>query len=288
MKIPGIAHRSDLAGLGITDAARRRLLRKGRIMRVGAWYVTGDAPEEIVLLLRRGVRPSCVTAAEHHGLWVPLHTGHHVYRPRGLGVEKHDQGLAERGQDLMEHDQALVEHGSEMRSWPDQDPVAELSLTLEHAVRCLSVPDAAILLESALNRRSISRHGVRRVLAALPAARRAQLNRVTPLAESGTETAVRWWLESLHVPVTPQVQIPGVGRVDLQLGASWIIECDSVRFHDNPEQYHRDRARDLRLQARRYMVTRLTWEQVFLDWEETKSQLLQILRRRDHCRPIAG
>ncbi|MDN5899579.1 MAG: endonuclease domain-containing protein [Brachybacterium sp.] len=274
MEIPGIAHRSDLAGLGITDAARRRLLRQGRITRVGTWYVTGGAPEEIVLLLRRGVRPSCVTAAGHHGLWVPLHTGHHVYRPRGLVV--------------VEHGQDLVAHGSEMRSWPDRDPVAELSLALEHAVRCLSVPDAAILLESALNRRKISMHGVRRVLASLPAARRAQLNRVTPLAESGTETAVRWWLESLHAPVAPQVQIPGVGRVDLQLGASWIIECDSVRFHDNPEQYHRDRARDLILQARRYMVTRLTWEQVFLDWEETKSQLLRILRRRDHRRPIAG
>ncbi|ATG53056.1 hypothetical protein CFK38_01650 [Brachybacterium vulturis] len=227
------------------------------------------------------MRPSCVTAAKHHGLWVPLHTGRHVYRPRGLRFVEHSQDPVEHGQDL-------VEHGSELRSWPDQDPVAELALTLEHAVRCLSVPDAAILLESALNRRRISLHGVQRVLAALPAAHRAQLNRVTPLAESGTETAVRWWLESLHVPVAPQVQIPGVGRVDLQLGASWIIECDSVRFHDNPEQYHRDRARDLLLQARRYMVTRLTWEQVFLDWEETKSQLLTILRRRDHRRPIAG
>lgn len=155
-------------------------------------------------------------------------------------------------------------------------------------MRCLSVRDAAILLESALNRRKISMGEVERLLAALPAVRRAQLARVTPLSESGTETAVRWWLESLHVPVTPQVRVAGVGRVDLKLGTSWIIECDSATYHDNPEQYHRDRARDLRLQARRYMVTRLTWEQVFLGWEETKAQLLTIIRRRDHRRPLAG
>ena len=78
------------------------------------------------------------------------------------------------------------------------------------------------------------------------------------------------------------------GRVDLKLGQNWIIECDSVQFHDNPRQYHLDRARDLQLQARRYTVTRLTWEQVFLDWERTSELLLTILRRREHRRPLAS
>ena len=309
MKIPGIAHRSDLAGLGITDADRRRLLRRGRMSRAGTWYVTDAAPQDLVSLLAQGVRPTCVSAALHHGLWVPLHEGDHVYRPRGLAaveprrnivvtgrdaaVTGRDTAVTSRdvavtGRDVAVPGRDMVMHGSAMRSWPDRAPIADLPLALEHAMRCLSVRDAAILLESALNRRKISMGEVERLLAALPAVRRAQLARVTPLSESGTETAVRWWLESLHVPVTPQVRVAGVGRVDLKLGTSWIIECDSATYHDNPEQYHRDRARDLRLQARRYMVTRLTWEQVFLGWEETKAQLLTIIRRRDHRRPLAG
>ena len=309
MKIPGIAHRSDLAGLGITDADRRRLLRRGRMSRAGTWYVTDEAPQDLVSLLAQGVRPTCVSAALHHGLWVPLHEGDHVYRPRGLAaveprrnivvtgrdaaVTGRDTAVTSRdvavpGRDAAVPGRDMVMHGSAMRSWPDRAPIADLPLALEHAMRCLSVRDAAILLESALNRRKISMGEVERLLAALPAVRRAQLARVTPLSESGTETAVRWWLESLHVPVTPQVRVAGVGRVDLKLGTSWIIECDSATYHDNPEQYHRDRARDLRLQARRYMVTRLTWEQVFLGWEETKAQLLTIIRRRDHRRPLAG
>ena len=309
MKIPGIAHRSDLAGLGITDADRRRLLRRGRMSRAGTWYVTDEAPQDLVSLLAQGVRPTCVSAALHHGLWVPLHEGDHVYRPRGLAaveprrnivvtgrdaaVTGRDTAVTSRdvavpGRDVAVPGRDMVMHGSAMRSWPDRAPIADLPLALEHAMRCLSVRDAAILLESALNRRKISMGEVERLLAALPAVRRAQLARVTPLSESGTETAVRWWLESLHVPVTPQVRVAGVGRVDLKLGTSWIIECDSATYHDNPEQYHRDRARDLRLQARRYMVTRLTREQVFLGWEETKAQLLTIIRRRDHRRPLAG
>lgn len=271
MRIPGIAHRSDLPTLGISEADRRRLLRQGRITRAGTWYVTESAPGDLVALLGQGLRPTCLTAAEHHKLWVPLHAGHHVYRPRGLGHAAAPD---------------LVPHGAEMRSWPDRSPVADLSLTLAHAARCLAVRDAAILFESALHTQQITRGAAHRLLAALPIALRSQLGRVSPLAESGTETAVRWWFESLHVPVTPQVGIPGVGRVDLMLGRSWIIECDSMRFHDNPSQYHKDRARDLRLQALGYTVTRLTWEQVFLDWEATRGLLLVILRRRGHRRPL--
>lgn len=297
--------------------------------RAGAWYITVDVPKDLVSLLTKGVRPSCVTAAGHHGLWLPLHEGAHVYRPRGLGAAGAVTGLEDgpvsgRGEpsaagstlsvdvprldpgpgtfdpdlgaldpgledpELEDPEPVLVAHGSELRAWPDRDPVADLPFALAHAARCLSVRDTAILLESALNLKKMTMGEARRLLASLPSPLRAQLARVSPLAESGTETAVRWWLESLHVPVSPQVSIPGVGRVDLKLGTSWIIECDSASFHDNPSQYHRDRARDLQLQARRYMVTRLTWEQVFLDWEATSTQLLTILRRRDHRRPLAG
>jgi len=274
MRIPGIVHRSDLSAVGIDEAARRRFLRLGLMERVGTWYVRSNAPSDVVALLGQGVRPTCVSAAPHHGLWTPLHEGAHAYRPRGLS----DPGAAPD----------IVLHGSDLRSWPDTDPVASLEMSLDQAGRCLPVRDVAILFESALNKRLLSWRAAQRLVAGLPHSRRKQLARLSPLAESGTETAVRWWFESAHVPVTPQVGIPGVGRVDLKLGERWIIECDSVRFHDNPRQYHLDRARDLQLQAHGYSVTRLSWEQVFVDWEHTSARLLTILRRRDHRRSLAS
>ena len=130
MQIPGIIHRSDLRTVGIDEAARRRFLRRGLMQRVDCWYVRSTAPANLVALLEQGVRPTCVNAARHHGLWIPLHAGEHVYRPRVL---------PESGRPT-----SLVLHGSEMRSWPDRDPVAELELALEHAGRCLPVRDAAI------------------------------------------------------------------------------------------------------------------------------------------------
>lgn len=270
MRIPGIIHRSRLSSVGISDADRRRLLRQGQIRRVGTWYVTSEAPAELLPILELGLRPTCLTAAAHHGLWIPLHSGTHVYRPRDARVAGSVAGL--------------VPHGSGLRCWPDNDPVAELSLVLEHAARCLPIPEAAILFESALYRHNLSMHAIQECLSRLPRHLRTPLGRVSPLAESGTETAVRWWLESLTVSAAPQVRIEGVGRVDLLVGRSWIIECDSVQYHDTTAQFHRDRDRDLRLRSLGYVVTRLTWEQVFLQWPVTRDHLLTVLRRRDHRR----
>ena len=44
-------------------------------------------------------------------------------------------------------------------------------------------------------------------------------------------------------------------------------------------------ARDLYLTSRGYRVTRLSWEQVFVRWEETREMLLAILRRGEHLEP---
>ena len=97
---------------------------------------------------------------------------------------------------------------------------------------------------------------------------------------------MRWWMESRRFPVRPQVLFPeGRRRMDLLVGKSWVIECDSREFHDDPLSYDVDRARDLYLASRGYRVTRLSWEQVFLRWEETQAMLLAILRRGEHRDP---
>lgn len=161
-----------------------------------------------------------------------------------------------------------------------------LAVTLAHAVRCLPVVKTAILIESALDQGRLSAVGLADLLGALPQRFRIPLSRVRDDAQSGTETAVRWWLEGLRVPVRSQVQLLPTVRVDLLVGTKWVIECDSRRFHDAPEQYREDRRRDLALIARGYTVTRLTWEQVFLEWEQTEQMLLTILHRRDHRRAL--
>lgn len=303
MRVPGIIHRSDLTQRGI---ARQQLLEwigNGSVRRVGRWFVTERAPTDLVALIERGVRPTCLDAASLHGLFVPLHDGVHVYRPRSAAepvpVNKTGFTQIRRRFDIESaqfvpvdsdrlHGHGLVQHSPGLRSWPGSDPVPDLDLLLNHAARCLPSVKAAVLFESALNKGLITQHDKDRLLACLPQRFSRPLSRVRSDAESGTETAVRWWVESLRVPVRPQVVIPTVGRVDLLIGNSWVIECDSAQFHDDLEQYQRDRARDLRLRALGYTVTRLTWEQVFLQWGETEQMLLGVIRRRDHRRRPAA
>lgn len=296
-------HWSEAEGEGIGPADIRRWRARGQVRTVGTWYVTQEAPADLVALLELGVRPTCLDAASLYGLFVPVQDGAHVFRPRTSRPTRRrpQERVAairrkrdpETGQLVpTEHtstrSQGLVLHSPQLRTWPDHSPVPELSLVLEHVGRCLSTSSAAVVMESALHQGLLGAGELRSVLASLPGRLSTPLRRVRSDAESGTETAVRWWLESLRVPVRSQVVIPTVGRVDLLIGNSWIIECDSSQFHDDPEQYHRDRARDLRLRSLGYTVTRLTWEQVFLHWDRTEQMLLAVIRRRDHRRRPAA
>ena len=134
--------------------------------------------------------------------------------------------------------------------------------------------------------RLISEAEAQHLVAGLPVDLARQLRRVRSDAASGTETRVRWWLESMHVAVRSQVQVCRGIRVDLLVGSSWVIECDSRAHHAGDEQYHRDRWRDLTLRAMGYTVTRLSWEQVFLQWEATEQMLRSMLHRREHRRVL--
>lgn len=296
MKIVGIDHQRTLSAQGVVRAELLRRAAHGEHRTVRPWYVTDEAPTDLVALLELGLRPTCLDAASLYGVWTPPHTGVHVFRPRMLNLPPELEDVRalplRRGRKSGSGEkplQRLVLHGPELRSWPDDDPVPDLGLVLEHAARCLPTVKAAVLMESSLQRRLIDRGQLERVLARLPRDIRRPLSRVRADAESGTETAVRWWLESRGIGVKAQVRFPhDARRVDLLVGRSWIIECDSREFHDDPLSYVEDRARDLYLESIGYRVTRLTWEQVFLHWSDTRRKLQTILRRGDHRRELRG
>jgi very-short-patch-repair endonuclease len=292
MHIDGVVHRHD--------RARRAELETGPITgdhagpyRVrGAWLVDEQVDPALTAMLEAGLRPGCVDAAAQLGLWVPVIEGTHAYMPRrGSGILEDLELVPTRyihvPKGSVKHALPVHLHTPLVRSWPDLHPVPSVTMMLEQVVRCLPVAEAAMVLESALHERKVDRTALDRVLAPLPREKRRQLSRVRSDAGSGTETKVRWWLESRRVNLRSQVFITGVGYVDLLVGTNWVIECDSRQYHDNDPQYYKDRQRDLRLRSKGYLVTRLTWEQVFLDWEMTSRQLLVALHRREHRRRVA-
>lgn len=250
-----------------TEHSRRgidRLVDHGSVIRAGRFFATPGTDEAAVAALQHGARATCLTAAKHHGLWVPEGSARHVYTRRGLPVPK-----------------GWITHGRTER-WPEPDPVASPRLLLEHATRCLDPVALGILTDSALHKELVHEADIAMIRRRAPRSVHRVLDRTTSLAESGTETKVRLYLQLKRVPVRTQVQIPGVGRVDLLVGNRWIIECDSKEHHTGRSAYEYDRERDGASLDLGYFTSRLTYEMVFGCWTQTTERLDRVLASRQH------
>lgn len=239
----------------------------GQLERAGRLYVLPGTDDAVVAALRKGARATCLTAARHHGIWTPPGPGRHVYTRRDQTVPS-----------------AWATHGFH-RSWPEPDLVASPGLLLEHACRCLEPLHVGILAESAMHQGLLHEADVAAIRHTAPRPVQRVLDRANPLAESGTETKVRLHLELRRVPVTAQVDIDGVGRVDLLVGRRWILECDSKAHHTDEGAYAKDRGRDIRAAELGYMTSRLTYEMCFGGWDETMVRLARMVASGQHLIP---
>lgn len=97
---------------------------------------------------------------------------------------------------------------------------------------------------------------------------------------------MRNFLQSRQVSVQPQVFIPQLGRVDLLVGTSLIIECDSQEFHSQPLNVAEDRRRDQVALRLGYTVVRLSYRDVWFQWEKTQEYISNLLKKRVHRRRI--
>lgn len=138
--------------------------------------------------------------------------------------------------------------------WP-AEPVELLELAVESALRLglASVPD----LEHACDRRADRGD---RLLARVLADRGAQ-----PPTESHLETRfVQLMRRHGLTGIKRQVELPGVGRVDFELG-DVIVETDGRAFHVAAEAFERDRRRWLAIQASGRRLVVVTHSMVELD-----------------------
>jgi very-short-patch-repair endonuclease len=108
---------------------------------------------------------------------------------------------------------------------------------------------------------------VDRVFRGTSAVQRARAGLSRPGSDAGTESVVRQRLTTRGVSVHQQVEIAGVGRVDMVIdGTKIVIEIDGKGHHSTVEAFENDRRRDAELSARGYIVVRLSFAKVFGDW----------------------
>lgn len=165
------------------------------------------------------------------------------------------------------------------------EPIVDLRTALIQVCSCTDAETALITLESALNQQLITEDDLPDLTTKAPIKNRKILARACSTAQSGSETRVRNFLQSNRVQVNTQVAIPSIGYVDLLVGESLIIECDSRAHHTSSADYHSDRVRDARATLLGYTVIRLSYEQIWNEWEQTQTYLLQVIRTGAHRRP---
>lgn len=251
---------SVLQANGATPADIRTWVRRGEITRLRqGWYALAEADPDVVRAVRAGGVLGCASALTFYGGW-DLHDNRlHSYRT----------GWAQR------------EPLPRLPSCPAPFPrrrmnraVVPLELAVAQARLCLTTEQLVTQVESLMTGRWITPSKAAELL--------GNLAHKLDISDSGTETMVRMRLRGRGIKLRPQVHIPGVGPVDFLIGDRLVLEIDSQAHHRSASAYHRDRQREQRLAAMGYLVIRVTWEQVFFQWDEVDAVLTTLIAGRRH------
>ena len=163
-------------------------------------------------------------------------------------------------------------------------PLDGVDAALRIAMSNHSDEELMVVLDSLLHLRIRSRSELHGALDGHSNRAARLLGRADAGAESALESVVRQRLRARRFRVRTQVAIRGLGRVDMLIGRSLVVETDGYEFHADRESFRNDRRRDRKAAALGYCVVRLTWEQVLGDWPQILADISAIISTRRHLR----
>ena len=233
-----------------------------------------DAPPELIRVVRVGGLATATTAAAHHGLFVPPDDRMHIAVPHNAARlrDPNDRDRALRPQDICLH-WSVRTRDRLIRGLP-LVPVLRM---LRDALYCLRPEFAVAMIDSALHERVIRPSDLAALCNGLP----PHLARVVWCAdgrcESGMESIARLLLQRAGLHVEVQVEIRGVGRVDLLVESRLIVELDGRAWHDDRLAFARDRRRNAAATIGRYRTERFDYRQVCFDWPTVEAAVFAAL-----------
>lgn len=213
------ARRKDLVARGISTRRLAAAVAEGRIIRPARGvYALPDACGRDVFLAEHQARLSCLNQAAALGLWV-------LREPLKLHVS--------------------AAHGRPIPGCVVHRGASSLLLTLRSCVKCGTELEALIVLESAVVLKHCTIQELRSVFDGREDRRgRTVVGLIDPQSMSIAETAARYHLRRAGYNVQAQFFVSGVGRLDLLIDGVLLVEIDGRRYHEGPEAFRADRARD--------------------------------------------
>ncbi|HUG50883.1 MAG TPA: DUF559 domain-containing protein [Terrimesophilobacter sp.] len=258
------------SGYDLTCAVRLGLIRRVRQAR----YATPDAPFDAVAAIRIGGRLAGPSAADSYGLWHGFDTRLHV--SVGENSSRLRTNVAPSFRKLGQRLSPDTSNRSTVVHWLVDGAVPELGpecwrvplpVCLRQMVEWCDRETAIACLDTALTKYRLSRTQLLGIFSDAPASDRLLAGKCCPGSDSGPESLVRQRLTALGIKVRQQIQIRGVGPVDMGIvGTRIILEIDGGRYHSSDEAFEHDRWRTAECVARGYTVIRLSYVQVTTDW----------------------
>jgi very-short-patch-repair endonuclease len=262
-RVGSAARTSTVRQAGFSDRAIRAAVAGGGVVRRRHGVLALQAAhEDIVAALSANGLLTCASGARHNGIWV-------LHEPRPLHL------LCRHGnaKGFVIHRESVVE-AQQIR------PVASLTDTLLHSLRCLPDVEAALMVESALRQ---GRTNLDYLRERLPGNRNGAARKVLSLvdgsADSAIEVLARILFRQAGIRTETQVELSGIGNVDFLLEGRLIVELDGGS-HLQPRQVKKDRRRNNAGTVNGYLVLRYDYSQIVYQRETVLAEVLQVLRRR--------
>ncbi|MGY2745612.1 type IV toxin-antitoxin system AbiEi family antitoxin domain-containing protein [Pseudarthrobacter sp. O4] len=216
----GVARAKHLAAAGVSDFQVKAAMASGAVSRVARGvYALPAADARLVSIRSLPAEPGCISAAQLQGLWVlepPAQP--HVALPHS-------------------------------RSYPGfvchRSPAPPTLLdSVVQSLRCLPELDGLVIAESAVVLKGLPLAALRRRLGGRNDARERRIVAgIVPQSQSIIECLARFQLRRAGFHVESQVNIPGMGHLDLMVDGRLGIETDGAGFHMDKESFEEDRRR---------------------------------------------
>ena len=219
-KYDGVARAKHLAAAGVSDFQLKSAVARGAASRVARGvYAAPGADAQLIAIRSLPAEPACATAAQFLGLWV-------LEPPKQPHI--------------------AVPHSRSYPGFLCHRSAAPPTLldTVVQSLRCLPELDGLIIAESAVVVRGLGLAGLRQRLSGRNDARERRIvDRVVPQSQSIMECMARYWLRRAGFHVESQVNVPGMGHLDLMVDGRLGIETDGAGFHMDRTSFEEDRRR---------------------------------------------
>ena len=269
-RVGNVARRRDLLAAGFTDAHLRSALGSHAVFRVRqGWYALPAMSDIAVRAIRVGGRLTGVAALRARGLFLPAQTRVDVAVPRTASRLRRP---GQRRQRLLPGDGIRV-------NWVDPPrggrAPSDWIATDEEALLCVLRRESRMVAiaccDGLLRYRGWTGERLDEVFARAPERVQAWRCMVDGRSDSWGETDVRLRLRDAGIPLEPQPELPGIGRLDGRVSPNVYVEIDGAQHDENwsgesPSSFEHDHTRDLGVAVWGGRVIRITYAQLDSDW----------------------